>query len=138
MKASINIEFTDEELVKHAADVGRRVGADFLQDVVKTLGRLKLSPSVGAALQQAISTIGSKPSTATPSPQAAPRTMDRCERVGSMAGLLDEGWTCCRCGTYNGLHRPACRDCGHDRCDIVIPPPPPAAPRKPPSDPSVQ
>lgn len=29
---------------------------------------------------------------------------------------LEAGWGCHLCATYNGLHRPACRRCGHPRC----------------------
>lgn len=29
------------------------------------------------------------------------------------------GWGCC-CGTYNGIARLTCWDCGHDRCDDVV------------------
>lgn len=32
----------------------------------------------------------------------------------------EEGWGCHKCSTYNGAHRPVCRQCGHERCDVRV------------------
>ena len=31
------------------------------------------------------------------------------------------GWGCCRCHTYNGIRRVACRNCGAERCEPLQP-----------------
>ena len=136
MKVTINAEFTDDELKKHAADVGRKVGLDFIRDLVKTLSRLKISPGIGAVLEQALSgALGSKSGGPVPPPSMPDFAAadDRCLRI-EPSPISDEGWSCCHCTTYNGIHRPACRQCGHGRCDVIVPPPPP--PRR--TDPFVQ
>ena len=46
------------------------------------------------------------------------RTMT-CEAV-ALAHVVP-GWSCCACRTYNGNQRPACKRCGHERCDGVTP-----------------
>lgn len=30
---------------------------------------------------------------------------------------IQPGWGCCKCRTYNGDQRPACKQCTHPRCD---------------------
>lgn len=30
---------------------------------------------------------------------------------------LQDSWGCCVCKTLNGTQRPACKECGHKRCD---------------------
>lgn len=37
---------------------------------------------------------------------------------------IEEGWCCHVCAGYNGVHRAVCRNCGHERCDVIITPPP--------------
>jgi len=134
MKATINVEFTDDELRKYAEDVARRVGVNFIRDTVKTLSRAKISPNLGSVLEQALTgALGSKPQT-DPGPTAgASPSLDRCLRIEANQNS-DESWICCECDALNGVHRAACRLCGHGRCDIVIPPPP--SPHE--TDPSVQ
>ena len=34
---------------------------------------------------------------------------------------LMDGWGCCQCHTYNGLHRDQCKACGADHCDLALP-----------------
>ena len=53
-----------------------------------------------------------------------PRT--KCERIVGDAHI-DEGWVCHNCNVYNGVQRDKCRNCNHERCDVVVPPPPPPA-----------
>lgn len=31
-----------------------------------------------------------------------------------------DGWGCCRCRVYNGLHRDQCKNCGVPHCDIEV------------------
>jgi hypothetical protein len=146
VKVTINAEFTDDELKKHAADVGRRWIVKIFEEALKTGKRLKIPPGALEGIGEALaSALGAKPgpgpvpppgfvaipvdqvpfSPPSPGPDFAAAD-DRCMRMA--AGLeLDEGWVCCHCDIHNGLHRPACRRCGHGRCDIVIPPPPRSA-----------
>ncbi len=35
----------------------------------------------------------------------------------------EEGWGCHKCSTYNSVQRSVCRQCKHERCDVVQPPP---------------
>jgi len=152
MRATINVEFTDDELRKYAEDVGRRWAMNFFQEMFKTGKRLKIPPGLVQELVGAFKTGAaevSKPQD-NPGPTAGvspPPTheasslhdarvplYERCIRVAA-ATDTDEGWYCCHCGSVNGVHRMACRFCRHTRCDIVVPPPP-SPPR--PTDPSVQ
>lgn len=152
MRATINVEFTDDELRKYAEDVGRRWAMNFFQEMFKTGKRLKIPPGFVQELVGAFKTGAaevSKPQD-NPGPTAGvspPPTheasslhdahvslYERCIRVAA-ATDTDEGWHCCYCGSVNGVHRMACRFCRHARCDIVVPPPP-SPPR--PTDPSVQ
>jgi hypothetical protein len=131
VKATINIEFTDDELKKHAEDVGRRWVVNFFQEAFKTGKRLKIPPGFVESLASALT--GSKPQ-ADPGPVAgAPPPLERCMRLEETE-LNDENWLCCHCSAMNGVHRAACRLCNHGRCDVIVPPPP--APRQ--TDPSVQ
>lgn len=142
MKATINVEFTDDELKKHAADVARRVGLNFIRDVIRHLAAMKIPPGfldgIGQAIKVGLAS-GSKPEVdsgpiAGPSPSAP--AIDRCRPIGG-TDSSDALWVCCRCGFLNGDPRVACRKCGHDRCDVVVPPPPPPPPPRQ-NDPSVQ
>ena len=124
MKATINVEFTDEELVKYAEDVARRVTLNAIHDVVQHIPALKLNPDLAATLAQVVaaalaSAFGKKDAPPeTTAGQYSSRTV--CERIEASAHL-EEGWVCCGCSVYNVGSRPACRNCGHVRCDIVPP-----------------
>ena len=131
MRVAVNIEFTGEEIVKHAEDLARRVGVNFFLDAYK-IGR-RIDPTVVSALGRAfvegVARAG-KDQAPPESPPSAPvavgvRPLDRCARVGEHPEcVLDEGWECCRCHTYNGESRTACRTCKHERCDFIVTPPP--------------
>lgn len=69
MKVAINVEFTDEEIVKHAADIGRRIIGDFARDMAQTLG--KLPPGFMTDFIQACSRSGKiNPPSPSPSPSS--------------------------------------------------------------------
>lgn len=40
-----------------------------------------------------------------------------CMLIEGHPNLMD-GWGCCRCKTYNGLWRDACKACDHEHCDL--------------------
>ena len=123
MKASINVEFTDEELVKYAADAGRRVGLSFIHDVMRHIKGIP--PGFVESLVQTFSQAaeGTK-AKIDPEPTGGPVPPEPgCRRVIANQ-WNEEGWWCCGCMTYNNLLRATCRACGHGRCDIVVPPPP--------------
>jgi hypothetical protein len=149
VKVTINAEFTDDELKKHAADVGRRWAMSFFGEAYKTGKRLKIPPGALAGIREALANAFGKksqddgpiawsPSDPLPKdpnvsvPDFAAED-DRCLRIES-SSINEEGWACCHCPASNGVQRAACRVCGHVRCDIVVPPPPP--PRR--TDPFVQ
>lgn len=126
MKATINVEFTDDELKKHAADVARRVGLNFIHDVIRHLAAMKIPPGFLDGIEQAIKvgiSSGSTPEVDS-GPTVAPPATDRCQHIGG-TDSSDAFWVCCRCGLLNGDPRVACRKCGHDCCDVIVPPPPP-------------
>jgi hypothetical protein len=110
VKATINIEFTDDELRKYGADVGRRVGLDLLKDLFKSGRRLGKNPGVTAAIRDALTNILS-PSDAE-YVQHAPRT--ECEPIEGPG--LEPGWVCCSCSVYNSLQCVQCKQCAHARC----------------------
>jgi len=143
MKATINVEFTDDELRKYAEDVARRIGLNVIHDVIGHLGAVKhVAPGTFEAVEQAlVSAIATGTKTGQPGPMPSasepapfePPALDRCLRIEANQNS-DESWICCKCDALNGVHRAACRLCGHGRCDVVVPPPP--SPRE--TDPSVQ
>lgn len=147
MKTAINVEFTDDELIKYASDVGRRWGLNFIHDVIGHLGALKIDPKFVEGLMQAIKMSfeqrpknGSGPQQrqepqtsqvphADPFARGAPpdphdgMPMSKCLHIES-SSVHEEGWACHLCGTYNIVQRPICRACQHERCDVIAPPPP--------------
>lgn len=50
MRFAINIELTDDELKKYAADVLRRVAVDLIEDMSGTLARHPQAVAVGAQM----------------------------------------------------------------------------------------
>lgn len=136
MRVAVNIEFTDEELKKHAEDVGRRWAVNTINDVFKAAQRFKFDPSIVAALKDAAANAFGGAKESDPGPRATTRIdaefepPTKCERVHASADV-EEGWACHRCGVYNALHRAACRNCAHDRCDVVVPPPTTSVPSDP-------
>lgn len=132
MKATITVEFTDEELEKYAVRVARRAGLNFIHDSISHLGALKIPPippGIGDMIGQALSSVLTPKQEAPPVPvgidaEFEPRT--KCERIVGDAHI-DEGWVCHNCNVYNGVQRDKCRNCNHERCDVVVPPSPPPA-----------
>ena len=131
MKATINVEFTDDELRKYGEDVARRVGLNFIRDTVKAVQKVKFSPGLGTVLEQVLSGAISSKLPADPGPTASPpdvphasnEKFERCQRVEE-SPYNEESWICCECVAMNWASRNACRICGHKRCDVVVPPPP--------------
>jgi hypothetical protein len=135
MRATINVEFTDDELRKFAEDVARRVGLNFIHDVMGHLRGAKINPDIVAMAAQAFAAAVSNSfaKKETPSDPADPKVYPPrivCERIAADAHI-EEGWACCSCSVYNEVHRHTCRNCGHVRCDPIVTPPP--APNEPPS-----
>ncbi len=130
MRVAINLEFTDEELRKYVSDVGRRVALDAIRDGVKLLGALKIDPSLSSMLAEAAAHAFLKPEPQpkidaefTEPPQTRQASNGPCVRMDAN-DHLDEGWLCHVCATYNGMQRMGCRNCAHERCDIIVTPPP--------------
>jgi hypothetical protein len=145
MRATITVEFTDEELLKHAEDVGRRWTLNLIHDVINHCDANTASAVGQVLIQAAASVLGSK-STAPgvngspvsnpldPGPTAARADVvfepSECVRQPEDR-FSDEGWLCCRCAVFNGVHREDCRRCSHARCGAVITPPPSSDPPEP-------
>ena len=118
MRVAINIEFTDEEIKKHAEDVARRVGVNFIHDAIKHARGFKTPPGFLESLVQAVAGArGEKPSGSTSVPESP---LNKCAHT-EQTRTHDEFWLCCQCGTDNIPFRPTCRHCGHERCDDVGP-----------------
>ena len=139
MRVAVNLEFTDEELRKYVADVGRRVVLDAIHEGIVHINALKLDPSVSNMLAHAVQRAFTKEEepkapaaeqrpieaqVVTPD-AAVPPPPDKCVPMPADA-RMDETWFCHCCGTCNGTQRVACRRCDHERCDVIITPPPAA------------
>lgn len=59
----------------------------------------------------------------TPHMEAPGKKCVRCEPEDT-ATMFDEGWFCCKCSVYNGIDKQLCRNCNHERCDVIKTPPP--------------
>ncbi len=134
MKATINVEFTDEELEKYAVRAARRAGLNFIHDSIAHLGALKIPPippGFGDMIMQALmSTLAPKEKVPSGRIDAEFEPRTKCELfVGNSD--IDEGWICHICNGYNGVQRLECRNCKHKRCDGVVPPPPQTTPADP-------
>lgn len=134
MHASINLEFTEDDLVKFAEDVGRRLTLNAIHEGVRHLNELKMDPKLVGQIALVAAQAFLKGSQAEPKVEVAferpapeeptASRLQRCVRIEATQHF-DEGWYCHVCMSSNGLHRPACRQCGHERCDVVVTPPPP-------------
>jgi len=111
VKVAINIEFTDEELVKHAEDVGRRVGLNLIRDAIRHLGVLKINPDLAASVAGAVAGVAAKargaqpPASDLPSepPPPSSTSLEKCVGMPSTEDM-DEGRLRC-----------------HERCDVAPP-----------------
>lgn len=134
MKTSINIEFTDDEILKFAENGVRRLVVNVVRDFVADA---RINPDMVMMVLQAVGAhVNRKERQA--SPEHAEETVDpevipsgrehdvdglsRCASVGASLHL-EEGWICHVCGAYNVVARKACRGCQHERCDPAPEPP---------------
>jgi hypothetical protein len=145
MRVTVNIDFTGEELRTYAEDIGRRWVLTLIHEVMTHLGALKLDPSFLSVFQQAVS-MGMDAAMKSSRVAAPPRSHVQHAQTGPIprgpwrtppaastaepitccfpiddSHYLEKGWGCHVCATYNGLQRPACRNCGHLRCDLQRP-----------------
>ena len=124
MRVAVNIEFTDEELRKYAEDVGRRWVVNTIHSVIQHLPALKVPPGFIEGIMQAASTVAPEAKKEPPPPDPYEmRLPDKCTRIEA-SPVFDDGWMCHKCGVTNNDHRVACRQCMHERCDMVMTPPP--------------
>ena len=126
MRVQVNIEFTPEELVKHASDLGRRWLHGLLAEGASHVGPNGVS-SIFEALSSAIRAASPPPSVDKPI-EYVPIDRDhqpspKCLRVETEDGH-ESGWACHLCVNFNDDTCDQCKRCGHERCDIVITPPP--------------
>jgi hypothetical protein len=154
MRATVNVEFTSEELAEFVEDQGRRLVVDFLGSLFhhlnhhldpQTVEVLKAAVAQGVQMATSMGRSGGGHRVPGGPPPPAPGSGP----VGLSPGYgyagpaptrespvvencfrieatrqLEEGWGCCRCSTYNGLQREHCRHCGHPRCGPVVTPAP--------------
>ena len=149
MKANVQIEFTDEEVERYIAKLVFK-GFTSLE---ASLGSVFNDPQAVSVLQ---TVFGQLTRTQVPQPQggwypppwarstAAPAgvgasvtrmpntnsVVDKCFAIEETRHM-EAGWGCCRCATYNGVSRAACRYCGHERCGVIVTPPPSPQPNGP-------
>lgn len=117
MRFTINIELTDEELIKHGADFARRAGLNFIHDVIKHVPHLKPPPGFLETLAQAFMR-------GDPSPTAGNPSGERSNEPAKCSDVGGSFWACCRCLAMNHEDTPRCVRCDHARCDSVVTPPP--------------
>lgn len=165
-RASINLEFKNDELRKFVEDAARRWTLNTIHDLLKHLRDPEMVQLIREALSRgmAIGTrVGSRkgPSPYEEDMRGGPPPHQRPDGDGWVQGrspsqgpgmveeilrgspgapgpkrcmpveanlYQEEGWGCHKCSTYNGEQRSACRQCAHERCDVV---------QRPPDDPGV-
>lgn len=128
MRTTITIEFTDEELKRHVADVARRAGLGFIHDLIQHASGFKIDPSVLQAVATAFSSgvaAVSDPGPTAPATPASKINADYEERKYCISNGSE--WFCCKCDTFNLIARTTCRACAHLRCDVA----PPLSPEEP-------
>ena len=64
-------------------------------------------------------------------PIREPGAMEHCIPIDE-SRLMEAGWACCGCGTFNGVQRDVCRQCKHPCC-AATPSPSPQSPTPEPS-----
>ena len=60
-------------------------------------------------------------------PIREPGAMEHCIPIDE-SRLMEAGWACCGCGTFNGVQRDVCRQCKHPCCVPIAPPSPSPTP----------
>ncbi len=152
-RASINLEFTDDDLRKFIEDGLRRWTLNTIHDLLKHIRDPHLSDLIKQAIHMGMSAgvrVGRQHEGEAPPHQrpfdvgeiftgdrhGSPHDVRRGPPYGVPPGELkrcmpveanpyqEEGWMCHECSTYNGMQRSVCRQCDHERCDDVVPPPP--------------
>ncbi len=123
MRATINLEFTQEELVKAAQDIGQKLILTTIRDAAKIF---KKDPSfVSAIFQSVMSSVQAGVKAAQPEPPIEPEVAYEPPDAGQPFGKCirfeatkqrDDTWGCHQCGGVNGAHRERCRRCGHVCC----------------------
>lgn len=158
MKASISVEFTDDELRKHAEAIATKLLLRFIREATNQFGPSMITTMFQQAVEMGARAGQVKQAKRRVAPEAdrAPPQADRTggpyrtserasrqdEESGTMTACLhvaesaahEEGWGCCSCGCYNSVQRAECRSCNHSRCDssdLPPQPPPPPSPSPP-------
>jgi hypothetical protein len=162
MKASISVEFTDDELRKHAEGVATHMLLRFIREATNQFGpglitmmfqqAIEMGARAGQvkyAKRRVAPEADRAPADRAPADRAGGpyvRTAERASRQDEESGMMtaclhvaesaahEEGWGCCSCGCYNSAQRAACRGCNHTRCDRNPQPnpPPPSSSPSPP------
>jgi hypothetical protein len=151
MKASVSVEFTDDELRKHAEAVFMGLLLRFVRESTARFGPGLIYTMFQQAFEMGVHdgqtqrptaprngpVAGGGPAARTgpfhvrrdvgPAEGASGAPMTVCLRIEEGAHI-EEGWCCHLCGGYNGVQRQACRNCKHERCDVIIPPAPEPSP----------
>ena len=132
MKATINLEFTDQELVGFVERWANKLVVNALGDLGKQIG--PLVPLFREAFMRTVAAETARGPAPSPSPfptEGGPApTCDGCEEelrthcAPVSAPNVMPGWACHECRAYNGLQRTQCKACGHTRCGPAFPQPP--------------
>lgn len=140
MRATVNVEFTSEELTRFVEQWANKAIVTALSSALGSVSR-SVSPSMLNTLRdafvQAAVGLGAVPRGAPDSPPPAPPVGPGADGevpwvhcIPVESPHVEPGWGCHLCRTYNGLQRSECRNCGHTRCAPSAPPrdPIPASP----------
>lgn len=157
MKATINVEYSGEEIEKLAFSLAGRLLAK-LGGVINPADAPTFLALMQQGMEMAMSQMqpqrakrapGPRPNGAFPfgessvgpfggpiprgqgsdnvQPIREPGHVDRCFPIEATRHV-EAGIGCCACATYNGTQRVHCRNCGHKLCVIETPPPAEEAP----------
>ena len=118
MKATINVEFTDQELTGLVERWANKVVVGALGDLANQVG--PLIPAIRDAVMRAVT------GQAAAAPASGVRNgeplCNDCEEglkthcVAFESPYTGPGWACHECRSCNGLQRAQCKRCGHARC----------------------
>lgn len=119
MKATINLEFTDQELIGLVERWANKVVVGALGDLSRQVE--PLMPLIRDIVMRAVAgqPVQGAPVPGTPSAQppfasCEEELLAHCTPIEGVGAL--PGWECHKCRTPNGTRRMQCKRCGHDRC----------------------
>jgi hypothetical protein len=128
MKATINLEFTDEELTRFAERWANKLVINALNSAIGDLGDLAkqagpLIPIIMSAVTNAVAgRAGAQPAPRDDEPicdDCEEQLKTECVAIKNKSGSK-LGWVCHQCRWQNGMHAAQCSGCSHKRCGAEL------------------